>query len=82
MKNPEKYYALIKSKGEIDFQILGVRVNGYIGFNESPAYLNSKTRIVELADTTIKINSRFFKHESDVQTYAVSMGLWPILQAK
>lgn len=81
-KNPKKYDALIKSKGGIDFQILGIGVNGHIGFNEPPADLNSKTRIVELADTTIKANSRFFKHESDVPTHAVSMGLWSILKAK
>lgn len=81
-KNPKKYDTLIKSKDGIDFQILGIGVNGHIGFNEPPADLNSKTRIVELADTTIKSNSRFFKHESDVPTHAVSMGLWSILQAK
>lgn len=81
-KNPEKYDALIKNKGGIDFQILGIGINGHIGFNEPPADLNSKTRIVKLTDSTIKANSRFFMHESDVPTSAVSMGLWSILQAK
>lgn len=81
-KNPEKYDVLIKNKGGIDFQILGIGINGHIGFNEPPADLNSKTRIVKLSDSTIKANSRFFKDESDVPTSAVSMGLWSILQAK
>lgn len=80
-KNPEKYDMLIKNKGGIDFQILGIGINGHIGFNEPPADLNSKTRIVNLTDSTIKANSRFFMHESDVPTSAVSMGLWSILQA-
>lgn len=81
-KNSEKYDTLIKSKGGIDFQILGIGINGHIGFNEPPADLNSKTRIVELTDSTIKANSRFFNEESDVPNRAVSMGLWSILQAK
>lgn len=81
-KNPEKYDALIKNKGGIDFQILGIGINGHIGFNEPPADIDSKTRIVKLSETTIKANSRFFEHESDVPTSAVSMGLWSILQAK
>lgn len=81
-KNPEKYDILIKNKGGIDFQILGIGINGHIGFNEPLADLNSKTRIVKLTDSTIKANSRFFMHESDVPNSAVSMGLWSILQAK
>lgn len=81
-KNPEKYDDLIKNKGGIDFQILGIGINGHIGFNEPPADLKSKTRIVKLTNSTIKANSRFFIHESDVPINAVSMGLWSILQAK
>jgi len=52
-KNPDKecrdYENKIK-KNPIDIQILGVGVNGHIGFNEPGSDFNSLTRLVELAD--------------------------------
>jgi len=84
-KNPSKlckeYNKLIR-KNPIDLQILGVGVNGHIGFNEPGSRKRSKTRLVRLSDETRKINSRFFKSFNDVPKYAMTMGIGNILKSK
>lgn len=44
------------SKYRIDLQILGIGVNGHIGFNEPGSGFYSKTRLVNLAPETVKRN--------------------------
>ena len=47
-----EYEVKIKALGGIDLQILGIGGNGHIGFNESGALQNSKTRLVALDHIT------------------------------
>ncbi len=77
-----KYDDLIAARQGIDLQILGVGLNGHIGFNEPPAQLNSLTRVVDLTSSTIKANARFFNNLAEVPKQAVSMGIKSIMQAK
>ncbi len=67
------YEAKIK-RTPIDIQILGVGVNGHIGFNEPGSSFNSKTRLVELAKETKNINK--------INKKALTMGISTILSAK
>ena len=78
----QKYDDLIASKNGIDLQILGLGVNGHIGFNEPYTNWKLKTHVVDLTQSTIKANARFFKKISDVPKQAVSMGITSILNAK
>ncbi|MCQ2792251.1 MAG: glucosamine-6-phosphate deaminase [Bacilli bacterium] len=78
----EKYDNRIKDAGGIDFQILGIGSNGHIAFNEPGTDFNSLTHIVDLKESTIKDNSRFFNNINEVPTKAVSMGLKSIMNAK
>src|SRR5699024_3386653 len=73
---------LINQKGPMDIQILGIGENGHIGFNEPGTDMNSTTQVVDLTDSTINANSRYFDNESEVPKQAVSMGLASILKAK
>ncbi|QQK07706.1 glucosamine-6-phosphate deaminase [Miniphocaeibacter halophilus] len=86
INNPEKeiddYENKIRDIGGVDLQILGLGSNGHIAFNEPSEELNAKTSIVELTESTIKANSRFFEKESDVPTKAISMGIGTIFTAK
>lgn len=77
-----EYDELINSNGGIDIQILGVGENGHIAFNEPGSKLSAKTSKTNLSDSTIEVNSRFFKAKADVPTQAVTMGLDTILKAK
>ena len=66
----------------IDLQILGVGINGHIGFNEPGSKKSSKTRVIDLTLDTRKRNSRFVKNKSEVPTHALSMGISTIMSAK
>lgn len=81
-KNAAEYETLINSSNPIDFQILGLGDNGHIGFNEPGSDVTSVTRIVDLTPATIAANQRFFNHQSEVPTQAITMGIATILKAK
>ena len=65
-----------------DFQILGIGVNGHIGFNEPDEELNVGTSVVNLTESTIEANSRFFDSIDEVPKKAVTMGIGSIMKAK
>jgi glucosamine-6-phosphate deaminase len=77
-----EYERLIKEAGGIDLQILGIGSNGHIAFNEPGSPIDSRTRVVDLSEQTIKDNTRFFKNESEVPRKAISMGIGTIMEAK
>lgn len=78
----EKYDELVRSLGGIDLQILGIGVNGHIGFNEPSDEFSGGTHIVELDARTRLSNSRFFESMDEVPTHAITMGVGTIMSAK
>lgn len=77
-----RYEEKIEEVGGIDIQLLGIGVNGHIGFNEPYQALNLKTNIAELSKSTIEANSRFFKSMEEVPKKAITMGMGTIFSAK
>lgn len=77
-----KYEENIKQAGGIDLQLLGIGGNGHIAFNEPGSESDSRTRVVDLTEKTIKDNARFFEDESQVPKKAVTMGIGTILETK
>ena len=77
-----RYNELFDSFGGTDVQVLGIGLNGHIGFNEPSDEFTKNTNVVQLTESTIKANSRFFESESDVPTMALSMGIGQILRSK
>ncbi|MEL0538164.1 glucosamine-6-phosphate deaminase [Staphylococcus debuckii] len=78
----ERYEELVRERGPADIQILGIGENGHIGFNEPGTSKESKTRVVDLTESTIRANSRYFDNEDEVPKQAISMGLSTIMSAK
>ncbi|MBQ4091353.1 MAG: glucosamine-6-phosphate deaminase [Clostridia bacterium] len=76
------YDELIKSVGGIDLQLLGIGLDGHIGFNEPDTYFEKATHKVELDPSTIDANARFFASREDVPTTAITMGMGGIMSAK
>lgn len=76
------YEQAIDDAGGIDLMILGIGNSGHIAFNEPGDQLNSATHRVELAEDTIKANSRFFPRMEDVPKEALSMGMGGILKSR
>lgn len=77
----ERYDNVLQSIGGIDLQLLGVGVNGHIGFNEPADAFTKRTHCVALAESTIHANQRFFAKKEDVPTRAVTVGILDIVQA-
>lgn len=78
----QAYSDAIKSKGGLDLQLLGIGSNGHIGFNEPHTCFNSRTHVVELSEQTRIDNGRFFDHQNETPTHAITMGIQDILDAK
>ena len=78
----ESYEADIQRAGGIDLQLLGIGVDGHIGFNEPGSALGSRTRIKTLTPQTIADNARFFASEKEVPHHVITMGVGTILDAR
>jgi glucosamine-6-phosphate deaminase len=76
------YDEKIEKNGGIDIQLLGIGVNGHIGFNEPNDNLVVATHLTGLTADTIKANSRFFNSPDEVPTKAITAGLGSIMKAK
>ena len=76
-----RYDGVIASMGGVDIQVLGIGNNGHIGFNEPDSHFPKTTSLVELTDSTIDANARFFATRDLVPTKAISMGIGQIMEA-
>ncbi len=78
----EAYDKMIETLGGIDIQLLGIGLDGHIGFNEPDEFFTKETHVVKLDESTIEANSRFFKSKDEVPKQAITMGMYSIMQAK
>ncbi len=81
-KEGANYDAYIQSIGGIDLQLLGIGLDGHIGFNEPDAVFTKATHEVTLDPSTIEANARFFESIDDVPRTAITMGMGSIMAAK
>lgn len=77
-----RYEALIASYGGQDLQLLGLGHNGHIGFNEPAQEFDKTTHCIDLQESTIEANKRFFASADDVPKQAYTMGIGTIMKAK
>lgn len=85
-RSPERdcleYEKKIRKAGGIDLQILGIGENGHIGFNEPFSGFGSRTRLVDLAETTLRSHARNFPAGTSLPRQALTMGIGTILEAR
>jgi len=78
----ERYEETIAGAGGIDFTLLGIGVNGHVGFNEPAEFLVSRTHRTRLAESTRQANAGPFGGDlRRVPPEALSMGMGTILRA-
>jgi len=78
-----RYERAVERAGGIDLQILGLGLNGHIGFNEPAPSLMAATHRTRLRQATRRANVALFGHRlHDVPTEALSMGMATILLAR
>ncbi|OQB24875.1 MAG: Glucosamine-6-phosphate deaminase 1 [Firmicutes bacterium ADurb.Bin182] len=83
--DPEKIIGEFRAqlkKAPIDIQLLGIGVDGHIGFNEPGNVLYCDAHAEELTNSTIEANSRFFNNRDEVPIKAYTMGMGDIMRAK
>lgn len=80
-KECARYEELIRSMGGVDIQLLGIGHNGHIGFNEPDSVFAKTTHCVDLTESTIEANKRFFASADDVPRQAYTMGIGTIMKA-
>ncbi len=78
----ENYDHQINHFGGVDIQLLGVGVNGHIGFNEPGSKISSTTRRVFLDEQTRHDAAPYFGEIDQVPRQAISMGVHTILKAR
>ena len=67
---------------KVDLQLLGIGRNGHIGFNEPGTPFDQRTHIVDLTESTIEANKRFFDNDiTKVPTQAITMGIGTVMDA-
>lgn len=77
-----RYEEAICAAGGVDLQILGLGVDGHIGFNEPDVKFEGSTHVVRLAQSTLEANSRFFPSPEQMPRFAISMGIKTIMRAR
>lgn len=81
-KHCADYEREIEEVGGIDLQVLGIGNNGHIGFNEPGSSIYSKTRLINLENSTRLANAYEFANIAQVPRLAITMGISTILRAK
>ena len=78
----EQYDEIIRSMNGVDIQVLGMGHNGHIAFNEPADHFPMGTHVVDLQESTINANARFFASADEVPRKAMTMGIGSIMAAK
>jgi glucosamine-6-phosphate deaminase len=81
-KHCAEYEKKIEEAGGIDLQVLGIGNNGHIGFNEPGSSIHSRTRLINLENSTRLANAYEFANISDVPRLALTMGISTIMKAR
>ena len=76
-----KMDALIAEKSGIDIMVVGIGMNGHIGFNEPGTSFNSLCHVAALDETTKSTGQKYFKEEM-ILDKGITIGLGHLLNAK
>ena len=78
----DRYEALLESLGGVVFHLLPLALFDLFGFNEPDSVFPQRTHCVNLTESTIEANKRFFASADDVPRQAYTMGIGTIMKAK
>lgn len=76
-----KRYDKLLENNPVDLQILGIGQNGHIGFNEPGTSFDLNTHIVDLKESTIAANKKYFGKMVKQPTKAFTMGINSIMKS-
>ncbi len=76
-----KMDSIIADKGGIDIMLVGIGMNGHIGFNEPGTAFNTLCHVIELDDTTKTVGQKYFKEKTALHQ-GITIGLGHLMNAK
>ena len=76
----EKMNGVIAEKGPVDFMVVGVGMNGHIGFNEPGTDPNSVAHVAALDNTTKTVGQKYFEQEVAI-SQGITLGLKQVFEA-
>lgn len=71
----------ISQYGPLDVSVLGIGMNGHLGFNENGVDFDLDAHIIPLSETTLKVMTKYFG-EKFHPTQGISQGIRQIMAAK
>lgn len=80
-KECQKAQQFIERNNGIDLVLLGVGMNGHIGFNEPGSEVDDGIRVVELSEKSKEVGKKYFKANHDL-THGITLGIREFLNAK
>jgi glucosamine-6-phosphate isomerase len=72
---------VIFQKGRIDLMIVGIGMNGHIGFNEPYISFDNYAHVAALDETTISVGQKYFQVATELQQ-GITLGLRHLQEAK
>lgn len=76
-----KIDSLIDEKGGLDIVVLGIGMNGHVGFNEPGARLESGSHVIELDEVTKTVGQKYFSKKTKL-SHGITLGLKQLLSSK
>jgi galactosamine-6-phosphate isomerase len=73
--------SFIFEKGVIDLMIVGIGMNGHIGFNEPGVSFNNYSHVIDLDETTVTVGQKYFKSATPLKQ-GITLGLKHLQDAK
>jgi glucosamine-6-phosphate isomerase len=77
----ERVNEFVRTYGPIDLSLLGVGVNGHIGFNEPNSNLEDEAHIVDLDESTQEVGKKYF-NGGNTTSQGITLGLKQLLESK
>ncbi len=74
--------SFIKKRGGIDVMLLGLGLNGHLGFNEPNSAFDSTIRVENLDETTRKVGVKYFQDSKCNFEKGITLGIKEILESK
>jgi glucosamine-6-phosphate deaminase len=78
----ERYELAVRDVGGIDLAVLGLGLNGHLGFNEPPSAADAPTRTVKLTEQSLATSAGYWGGRERVPRVAVTAGMRVILAAR
>ena len=72
---------VIENNGGIDLMIVGIGMNGHIGFNEPGVAFNNYSHLIDLDETTLSVGQKYFSTETNISK-GITIGLQHLMDAK